>query len=584
MTLIMMILQTSVVLVIRQFKKVKIIMILLILIVFQKRKKIIITMIIMNLLTLIVLIILQLQKKKKEDDFGNFDSISINDEKKEEKEDKEEEDNDDDDEDVDENKNKDIIGKASMIAAGIYNETQDEIVNKNDNDDFDSFDQDEIVKANKSNDNDFDDFGNFDDADIKTNDNIDDHDKQTETNPIDTTNNNEDDFGDFDDFNNNATTTDTNNNDNGNGNGEDDFGDFGDFGDFDNGANTAANDDFGDFGDFGDFDNGNDNFDAFNEEFNNDETNIPTTTAETENVSTVPQQQSIEVQQPVLTPELQEFINSSIITNIIQSAFNDDPSLEIEAIKASLNNIYPDNEFSLDFNDVEEIQSILNQIPPQTEKVQEDDIENPIHTAESEHWYKLWNRFTEENNYKENAFNQFKWQNSQIRKHYLVNLDIPINLDEFKNDSFDSRSNSKIKATSPKTSRLKFLKLKKNNQGGNKKSTEKDREIDIDDINEKYEKARELANIDPESLKSKSKKELQELIKSVIEATQNCNEYLNYVLDQKEQLKMDAEMHDKMIACLVQHAKQKQMAPKSSKGLSNSFMSSSKKGKKSSKH
>jgi len=41
-----------------------------------------------------------------------------------------------------------------------------------------------------------------------------------------------------------------------------------------------------------------------------------------------------------------------------------------------------------------------------------------------------------------------------------------------------------------------------------------------------------------ETLINKSKKELQELIKSVIEATQNSNEYLNYVLDQKEQLKM----------------------------------------------
>jgi len=92
---------------------------------------------------------------------------------------------------------------------------------------------------------------------------------------------------------------------------------------------------------------------------------------------------------------------------------------------------------------------------------------------------------------------------------------------------------------------------------------------------------KKLAGIDPESLKTKTKKELQELIKSVIEATQNSNEYLNIVLDQKEQLKMDAEMNDKMIACLVQHAKQKQMSPKGrSIGLNNSFM----KGRKSSKH
>jgi len=72
----------------------------------------------------------------------------------------------------------------------------------------------------------------------------------------------------------------------------------------------------------------------------------------------------------------------------------------------------------------------LEQIPSQTEKYEGEMVEQPIHSASSENWYKLWSKFTEENNNKENTFNQFRWQNSQIRKHYLVNLDIPINLDE----------------------------------------------------------------------------------------------------------------------------------------------------------
>ena len=46
---------------------------------------------------------------------------------------------------------------------------------------------------------------------------------------------------------------------------------------------------------------------------------------------------------------------------------------------------------------------------------------------------------------------------------------------------------------------MKFLKLKKN-KGGSKKEAEKDQEIDLDDLNEKYEKARQLANIDPGKL------------------------------------------------------------------------------------
>jgi len=102
----------------------------------------------------------------------------------------------------------------------------------------------------------------------------------------------------------------------------------------------------------------------------------------------------------------------------------------MDAIETSLNTIYPNNELSLDFNDVEDIKTILDEIPPQTEKISEDDIEQPIHTASNENWYKLYNKVMEENNSKENTFNQFKWQNSQIRKHFLINMDIPINLDE----------------------------------------------------------------------------------------------------------------------------------------------------------
>lgn len=143
-----------------------------------------------------------------------------------------------------------------------------------------------------------------------------------------------------------------------------------------------------------------------------------------------------------------------------------------------------------------------------------------------------------------------------------------------------------MNSSSPTSSGLSFLKLgakNKNNISQKNKEIIKEQKIDMNEKNKKYEIAKGLANINPDSLKTKTIEEIGELIKSVIEATQNSNEYLNLILDQKEQLKMDAEMHDKMIACLVQHAKQQQMTPKTKSRitptLSNTFKASIKRGK-----
>jgi Skp family chaperone for outer membrane proteins len=71
-----------------------------------------------------------------------------------------------------------------------------------------------------------------------------------------------------------------------------------------------------------------------------------------------------------------------------------------------------------------------------------------------------------------------------------------------------------------------------------------------------------LTEITEEELRKKSPDELQSLIKSLHIYHPKIHEQANYWLDAKEQLVMDAETHNKVIASLVQYAQQQQQAPK----------------------
>ena len=63
-------------------------------------------------------------------------------------------------------------------------------------------------------------------------------------------------------------------------------------------------------------------------------------------------------------------------------------------------------------------------------------------------------------------------------------------------------------------------------------------------------------------MRQKSIPELEELITRLKFYNQRVQEQANYWLDSKEQLIIDAEMHNKMIASLVQYAQQQQEQPK----------------------
>ena len=65
-----------------------------------------------------------------------------------------------------------------------------------------------------------------------------------------------------------------------------------------------------------------------------------------------------------------------------------------------------------------------------------------------------------------------------------------------------------------------------------------------------------------EELRKKSTQELQSLLQNFQIYQQKMYEQSNYWLDAKEQLIMDAETHNKVIASLVQHARDQQEVPK----------------------
>ncbi|KAK6092457.1 hypothetical protein MT418_007025 [Batrachochytrium dendrobatidis] len=74
--------------------------------------------------------------------------------------------------------------------------------------------------------------------------------------------------------------------------------------------------------------------------------------------------------------------------------------------------------------------------------------------------------------------------------------------------------------------------------------------------------AKRLCDITEEEMRHHSTGEIRDLIKSLMDHHLKMQEQANHWLDSKEQLVMDAEMHNKMIASLVQYAQQQQVTPK----------------------
>ena len=88
--------------------------------------------------------------------------------------------------------------------------------------------------------------------------------------------------------------------------------------------------------------------------------------------------------------------------------------------------------------------------------------------------------------------------------------------------------------------------------------------VKLDEREKDLLEAKKLCETSEEDLRKKSPQELQEYIRLLHMYHQKMQEQANYWLDAKEQLVMDAETHNKVIASLVQYAQQQQIAPKGS--------------------
>ncbi|KAI8894121.1 hypothetical protein BC833DRAFT_606075 [Globomyces pollinis-pini] len=150
------------------------------------------------------------------------------------------------------------------------------------------------------------------------------------------------------------------------------------------------------------------------------------------------------------------------------------------------------------------------------------------HFAQS-NWGTLWQQYQNENVY--NCVDTFRWRKSQIRLAFLNSIQLV--------QKTISRSPSQTIPTEtnqPQTQETLLLAAKK------------------------------LCDLTEDDIKKKTKTELKEYISNVQNSLSSVQDQINYWLDGKEQLVMDAEMHNKMIASLVTYAQQQQNPVKKKKG------------------
>ncbi|KAJ3042090.1 hypothetical protein HDV00_008172 [Rhizophlyctis rosea] len=174
-------------------------------------------------------------------------------------------------------------------------------------------------------------------------------------------------------------------------------------------------------------------------------------------------------------------------------------------------------------------------------------------------WYKLYQKMSSDTVYAEGGTLKFTWRRSLIRKAYLKSLDVAIDVDEmFKQPQTPAilpRTNPIASATASGADTQNPNARASTTTGGGGGPPDDEKEADL------FE-AKRLCDITEEEMRRKSTAELQSLISDLQRAQQRMQEQANEWLDAKERLVMDAEMHNKMIASLVQYAQQQQVGPK----------------------
>ncbi|KNC99437.1 uncharacterized protein SPPG_05678 [Spizellomyces punctatus DAOM BR117] len=192
----------------------------------------------------------------------------------------------------------------------------------------------------------------------------------------------------------------------------------------------------------------------------------------------------------------------------------------------------------------------------------------PHSAFQNEAWYAVWKKLSSDTVFTETVGIKFRWRRSHIRKAFLATWDININVEEPSGGPLISAPGRDILGHGTSSGPGQATSIVRQ-QSHNASPGDRERsKLPKDARESELAEARKLCDIPEDEIRKKSVEELADLVQQLTVYHQKMQDQANYWLDSKEQLIMDAEMHNKMIASLVQYAQQQQTAPKGQRSVS----------------
>lgn len=201
---------------------------------------------------------------------------------------------------------------------------------------------------------------------------------------------------------------------------------------------------------------------------------------------------------------------------------------------------------------------------------------------QSQPWYNEWQTLTSEEYYNTNMSNTFRWRKSWTRKRLFQLMNIALD-DETSNQTVPATETTAVAAETTQlvdAPALPVMPRKVSIQEpaiavNTNQQSNGDKELDLEEARKLCQIGEgkfsfsssflnsmngftHLTSIQTDDLQKMSEEDLHNLLSRLVFLSKQMQEYTAYWLDAKEQLLMDAEMHNKMIASLVQYAKQQQ--------------------------
>ncbi|KAJ3406839.1 hypothetical protein HDU80_010236 [Chytriomyces hyalinus] len=170
----------------------------------------------------------------------------------------------------------------------------------------------------------------------------------------------------------------------------------------------------------------------------------------------------------------------------------------------------------------------------------------PNSKFENEEWYQLWKAVAVDQTYSENILHNFRWKKSHVRNEFLNALNMSEDI------LLASESTNALKADGGAVSGAEGGAQQATDAGLNAESP-----VSSDPRQAELDKAKKYCTITEDEIRGMSIAELSDLVQALAQLQVKMQEQSNFWLDSKEQLLMDAEMHNKMIASLVLYATQK---------------------------